>query len=224
MWHWNGETLTQGPVVEAPELPQLPAKMRNAPGAAGQVRGMVGAEALEIAVTHAFEQMARAVVAALADAPDDAVLVIGGIPDAALALQRALPPALARRSVLQTLDVHATPAVIADVVRSAAAKAHADEVLGLEQELFEDARGRGRAAVGRKEVLQALREQAVRALFVTPSVAFEALPEDEAAVHAALAQGAEVVVTPDHGDRIDLSSDGLAALLRFVQAVGTPPA
>ena len=148
---------------------------------------------------------------------DDAVTVIGGAPDTAHALQRAIPAALASRVLVSAaLPSGSSEAEIAraagrdaSILRDARDAATVEEVLGV-------AASHGRGVAGAKQTLAVMATGVGKLLLITPTFLSEHPDEAEAAVEFALDHSAEIeVVSGASAALLDARAGGIAASLRY---------
>ncbi|HET7584252.1 MAG TPA: hypothetical protein VFK13_05055 [Gemmatimonadaceae bacterium] len=181
-------------------------------------RAAVSTEEAQRRRTAAFDRLLISLCDTLMElAGRDSWIVIGGTRTWAHRAGEALPPQLARRAVTwDPLDHDAREADIVrsaeDAVRTLRAR-HAGLLL---DRLLEYAGASGRGAAGIRSTVRALHARAVDQLLLSPEF-LRLHPEDaEQAVRAALIQGAEVeVLSGEAAERLDDTSDGIAARLRF---------
>jgi hypothetical protein len=151
-------------------------------------------------------------------AGDEAWVVVGGTPQAALAALASLPPRLAERATLvSALDAHASPAAIARAAEEGATALRRQRDLAAVVDVIDRRAADARGVLGFQPTLEALRERAVRELFVTPRALASHSAEVEEAVERAFAQDATVEeVSEEAARRLDLVGEGIGATLRFL--------
>jgi hypothetical protein len=158
-------------------------------------------------------------------AADDEWVLLGGIPEVAVALLSMLPTRLrthARRPA--GLDVHATDARIAEVVETVVTEASRQRDADRVDELFDQLGSSGQGMLGVEGVREALREHAVRRLYLTGTTLGYHPLEAEALVRAAFEEGAEIeYLSGSAATRLDEQGGGVGALLRFVPARAQAP-
>jgi hypothetical protein len=188
----------------------------------GGTRGETATDAAEHARLSARDHMLREVTHRLQDLlTDDAVAVIGGAPDTAHALHRAIPAALASRVLVSAdLPMGSSSAEIAraaerdaKVLRDSRDSAAVEQVLNL-------AASHGRGVTGARETLAVMSTGEGRQLLITPRFLAEHADEAEAAVEFALDHAADIeVLAGDAAARLDAKAGGIAASLRFATGV-----
>jgi hypothetical protein len=187
-------------------------------------RGETATDASEHARLAAREHMLREVSQELQDLlKGDGVVVIGGAPDTAHALQRAIPAALAPRVLVSVdLPMASSEAEImvaaerdARIIRNARDSAMVEQVLNL-------AASHGRGVTGAKQALAVMSTGEGQELLLTPRFMSERAGEAEAAVEFALDHDAEVeVLSGEAAAILDAKAGGIGALLRYVRAPGS---
>jgi hypothetical protein len=215
-------------MIRAHIVAEPPAHMGAAPrqGFHAGVRGTTGRDAQQRRLQEGTARMLAEVVehfTRLASA--DGWILVGGIQSIARQLFELLPPALrVRASRLDALDVHASPAEIADAARhGVSAIRNAYDLLQLE-DIIENAGTGGRAVLGATETHQALERGAVRELYLTLRYLEEHVAQAEEAVRAALRQGAIVEeVSGSAAERLD-AHGGIAGRLRYPAGLAPAPA
>jgi hypothetical protein len=188
------------------------------PGFHSGTRGSTGAdeaqrELLE-GTQHMQTQVARR-IAVLANA--EGWIVIGGIPSAARATLDRLAPDLAVRAMpAPSLDVHASPAQVAECAREAASTLrNAYDAQRVRDAMQESERDGGYGATGVVETMRALEEARVCELYVTLNYVLNHAADAEAAIRLAFDHGALVEhVSGEGAEKLD-SVGGLAARLRY---------
>jgi hypothetical protein len=150
-------------------------------------------------------------------AGEDGWVLIAGTPEWAALAAATLSTQFVERVLLsESLDRDATDDEIATAARRAASELRAAHGRGQVGRLLERALPRGRAELGVPATQRALHEHAVDLLFLTPDFlrAHDRAAED--AVHAAIAQGADIeVLSGGAAVFLDEVADGIAARLRF---------
>lgn len=187
----------------------------------GGTRGETATDASEHARLAARDHMLRDVCGRIAELlADDGVVVIGGAPDTAHALQRMLPVSVASRVLVSVdLPMGSSEAEImaaaerdARILRNARDAAKVEQVLNL-------AASHGRGVAGAKRALEALSSGEAQQLLVTLKYLAEHPGEAEAAVEFALDHDADVeLVSGEAAGVLDLKAGGIGALLRYVRA------
>ena len=189
----------------------------------GGTRGETATDAAEHQRLSARDHMLREVTRDLQELLKvDGAVVIGGTPDSARTLQRAIPAALASR-VLVSVDLplgssEAEIAAAAErdarILRNARDSATVEQVLNL-------AASHGRGVAGAKQALAVMSTGEGQQLLITPRFLSEHPGEAEAAVEFALDHDADIeVLSGDAADVLDAKASGIAALLRFVRTAG----
>ncbi|HEX7546674.1 MAG TPA: hypothetical protein VF368_08095 [Gemmatimonadaceae bacterium] len=190
----------------------------------GGTRGETATDAAEHARLAARDHMLREITHRFQELlNDDGVAVIGGAPDTAHALHRAIPAALAPRVLVSVdLPMGSSRAEIAraaerdaKILRDSRDAAAVERVLSL-------AGSHGRGVTGAKETLAVMSTGEGRQLLITPRFLAEHPDEAEAAVEFALDHAADIeVLSGDAAARLDASVGGIGASLRF--ALGPHP-
>jgi hypothetical protein len=131
---------------------------------------------------------------------------------------RPLAAAGARVLALDSLDIHASTAQIADAARRGASTLRDSWTLRQLGEIATEANAGGLAVLGREATERALESASVRALFFSERYLAEHPDDMTAVVRAAIDQDASVEeVTRDASRELD-AHGGIAALLRFKPA------
>jgi hypothetical protein len=151
-------------------------------------------------------------------AGDDGFIVLGGIPRAVAHAARPLAAAGGRVLSLDSLDVHASTAQIAEAARRGASTLRHAWTRRQLDEIATEARAGGLGVLGRKETERALERASVRALFVSERYLADHAADAVAVLRAAIDQDATIEeVTGDPSRELD-AHGGIAALLRFKPA------
>jgi hypothetical protein len=189
----------------------------------GGTRGETATDASEHARLAARDHMLREAAERIQELlKDDGGVVIGGAPDTAHALQRAIPAALAPRVLVSVdLPMGSSEAEImaaaerdARILRNARDTATVEQVLNL-------AASHGRGVAGAKRSLEVLSSGEGQQLLMTLKYLAEHPGEAEAAVEFALDHDADVeLVSGDAAAVLDAKAGGIGALLRYVRAGG----
>ena len=165
-----------------------------------------------------FRRLAASIAARLAElAGVDGWILIGGTREWARLAAGTLAPRFADRLLVSSsLDHDATDRQIVEAAREAASGLRAMHGRALLERLLERMLPQGRGEVGVPATQRALRAQAVDVLLLSPEFLEAYPPVAEDAVHAALAQGAEVeVLSGEAAAHLDRAAGGIAARLRF---------
>ncbi|MFI5246575.1 MAG: hypothetical protein ACHQQR_15180, partial [Gemmatimonadales bacterium] len=188
----------------------------------GGTRGETATDAAERARLSARDRMLREVAHRLQELLNGAgAAVIGGAPDSAHALHRALPASLASRVLVSVdLPMGSSTAEItraaerdAKILRDSHDSAVVEHVLNL-------AASHGRGVTGAKETLAVMSSGEGRQLLITPSFLSEHPDEAEAAVEFALDHATDIeVLSGDAAAMLDAKAGGIAASLRFATGV-----
>ena len=144
-------------------------------------------------------------------------ILLGGIPQAATAIQDALPGELVLRSRVIALDVHAGDADIRESARRAVHESREEEERAFVAEILA-ARAQGsKAVIGVAETLRRLDEGSVALLVMTDRF-LRTRPDDaERLVRAALARNAALGIAPAGvAEALDEAGEGVGGSLRFV--------
>ena len=195
-----------------------PAHMGDAPrlGFHSGTRGVAGRDALQRTRRAGTSRMLGEVVERVtALAGDDGWIVLGGIARVVAHAARPLEAAGARVLSLDSLDVHASTAQIAEAARQGASTLREAWTRRQLDEIAAEARAGGLGVLGREATERALERASVRALFVSERFLAEHAADAPAIERAALDQDASVEeVTRDPARELD-THGGIAALLRF---------
>jgi hypothetical protein len=188
----------------------------------GGTRGETATDAAEHARLSARDHMLRGVVHRLQELLNgDSAAVIGGAPDSAHALHRALPASLASRVLVSVdLPMGSSMAEItraaerdAKILRDSRDAAVVEHVLNL-------AASHGRGVTGAKETLTVMSTGEGRQLLITPRFLSEHPDAAEAAVEFALDHATDIeVLSGDAAAVLDAKAGGIAASLRFATGV-----
>lgn len=208
--------------VERKVIADQPYHMGRPPrtGFSSNTRGRTGTDAAQreeqSATNHMLAEVASRIVT---HARDSAWIVIGGIPDVAMAALRQLAPDAATRSMrAEHLDVHATEAQVAECARDSASKLRdADDLKRIEDAVSAAESGRA-GAIGVVDTLKALDLAQVRELFITQKYLENHAADANGAVRRAMDEGAVVQhVSGEAAVRLD-ELGGIAARLRYAPA------
>jgi hypothetical protein len=184
----------------------------------GGTRGTTGRDAAERDRRAARGRMIRQAAARLAVLCEASErILLGGIPQAATAIQDALPGELVARSRVIALDVHAGDAAMREAARRAVHEAREEEERVVVTEVLA-ARAQGsKAVIGVGETLRRLEEGAVARLVMTERFLRDRPDDAERLVRAALAQHASLGIAPAGvADVLDEEGEGVGGTLRFV--------
>lgn len=198
------------------ELPSGPNRRKGA--AFPAPRSATGTERARHRQSANFDRMAAILGTRLAElAGDDGWVLIGGTPEPSRLAGTALPSqVVGRATVMETLEHDATAEEIADAAQRTATQLRAAHGRAVLAPLLEHGAAGGRAASSVPSTQRALRANAVELLVMTPEFVRADADEAEAAVRAALLQGADVeVLSGDAAADLDARGDGIAAKLRF---------
>jgi hypothetical protein len=190
----------------------------------GGTRGETATDAAEHQRLSARDHMLREVTHRLQDLlKGDGMAVIGGAPDTARALHRAIPaPLVSRVLVSVDLPILSTEAEIAGaaerdarILRNARDSATVEQVMNL-------AASHGRGVAGAKQTIAVMSTGEGQQLLITPRFLSDHQHEAEAAVEFALDHDADIeVLSGEAAAMLDAKAGGIAALLRFVRAAGS---
>jgi hypothetical protein len=173
-----------------------------------------------------FRRLAAALGGRLTElAGDDGCILIGGTPEWARLAGQALAPRFTGRLLASaSLDHDATDRQIVQAAREAASGLRAAHGRALLDRLLERMIPQGRGEAGVPATQRALHAQAVDLLLLSPEFLAAHGPVAEDAVHAALAQGADVdVLSGEAAAQLDRAAGGIAARLRFAIDGSTRP-
>lgn len=193
---------------------------RPAPQGFGSgTRGRTGTDAAQREVRTATEALLGEAAGRIEKlASDDEWLVIGGIDVVATALRGRLPQPMAARSILSSLDVHATEPMLADAARDAASRLRAQQDLAHVEQVIAATAERGLGAIGLEDIDRALLNGQVRELYLTSAFMHDHPQEAEAAIRRAFDEGATVEhVSGEAALKLD-GGGGIGARLRFAMA------
>lgn len=190
-------------------------------------RGSTGADEAQRELLIGRQHMIAELVQRLTDlsAPNACVL-IGGIPEVAIAALAALPQAVQHRAHRAVgLDIHARDSEIAAAALAGAASLRDAEDLAAIDDVLARWAAAGQAVVGAAPIRDALQSGAVSHLYMTRAFIVRRAMDAENLAMAALDQGAPVqVVGGDAAVRLDADGEGLAAALRFQPYRSATPA
>jgi hypothetical protein len=182
-------------------------------------RGSTGTDAAQNLLHKATDRMlAETAVRLTGLAGSDAWIAIGGIPTVAAAALSHLTPTLAPRALRVELDVHATPARIAECAREAASRLRDGHDLDRIARTIAAADAQGAGATGSVDTVRALDEGRARELFFSMQYLSKNAADLEAAVRSAFDHGTSVEhVSGEAAQQLD-QVGGIAASLRYVGA------
>ena len=187
------------------------------PGLHAGTRGTTGHEAAPMALLTGVQRMVGELAEqALELAGPDGFIVIGGIPRVAARLSAALEHAARNRvTVLESLDIHASPAALAAAAHEGASTLRDAEDLARIREIEEVAPGAMLGSIGPVATREALDSHRVRELYLTQRFIEEHIVDAETAVRLALDQGAAVeAVSRAAAERLN-GLGGMSARLRY---------
>lgn len=203
-------------IAESVDAP--PAHMGDAPrmGFHAGTRGVSGRDAAQRARRESMARMLRALARrATALVGEDGWLVLGGIPRVVAHASALMIPLAPRMLQHLSLDVHASPAEIADAARAGASTLRDRWDARQLEEIVAQADARALGVVGPPAARRALSLSCVRSLLLTPRFLAEHGQVAEQAVRRAFDQNASVEdVVRDVADRLD-ALGGIAASLRY---------
>lgn len=215
-------------VVGAAHRGREPAHMGDAP-APGFHQGTRGTTATDENERHRVDAMHRMATAA-ADrlrelAGDEGWILLGGTPAARGLVCAALPERLVPRTlVVPELHDGASDAALLRAVESGVSEIRDARDLALIEEVLAGRDANRASAVGADATRQALEMHAVRELLLSHEFVRAHGDEADAAVRAALDQGAAVEeVSGPAAERLDGEAGGIAAQLRFGMPTGATP-
>lgn len=196
------------------------------PGFHTGTRGETGRDSAQRAFLNGRDRMlADAADRIVALAGGDAWIVLGGIKRVTARLAEDLGVhAQPRVLELESLDVHATDAEIAEAARTGASTLRESFDARRIDQIGDENAAHGLGALGPDQTRKALSQACVRELYFTQRYAAEHPDEAEDAVRAALDQDAQVEeVGGSAADRLN-GRGGIAAALRFRPAEGSTAA
>lgn len=200
-------------VLGKPEHMGTPARLGFHTGTRGSSRR----DAAQRTLLRGRDRMiAEAVTRAHELAGTDGWIVIGGIKRVAARLAQLLVPLAPNRVIhVDSLDVHASEAEIAETARSAASELRDAVDDRRIAEIIEMAGAHGLGTIGSADAFLALEDSSVRDLYVTDRYLEDHAAEVERAIRAALAQDASVEeVSGRAAERLN-EHGGMAVGLRF---------
>lgn len=155
-------------------------------------------------------------------AEEDGWIVLGGIANVVARMTPLLAPLADRVSVADTLDVHSSPAEIAEAARRGAAALRERHELGAVHEIAHSAEAGALSALGEETTRKALEQSCVRELYLSPTFIDHRPEATSRALRRAFDQSAHVeVVTGKAAQQLD-ELGGIAAQLRY-QPCPRPP-
>lgn len=220
IYEYRAGTLRHVETIHAHAVTEPPSHMGNPPsqGFHGGTRGATGHDAAQHTLTEGTARMIEDVASkAIALAGPDGWIVTGGIPHVARQLTHSVEH-LAKGRVLQleSLDIHASDAEIADAAQESASTLRDAADLQDVSAVIAETERIGAASLGLESTRYALEQSCVRELYVTERYVRDHTTDAEDAVRVALAQGAVVEeVTRGVGSRLD-EYGGIGARLRYV--------
>lgn len=217
--HFINGTFEPPIVLEAEKFDEVGSFMGAAPrqGFHGGTRGRAGADESQRARREASEKLRNATVKkVMAMAGNTMPILVGGMPESAVQLLEALPPALAERAIVVP-DLRMGEANhLMDPMRAAMHTLRARRQQERIAQLREAAYDTGKAALGFETAKYAAERGAIAELIFSES-AWRKHPDGiESLVRDALAEGAQVEWAEPAAEReLDGKINGVAALLRF---------
>ncbi len=209
--------------LHAHHVVEPPSHMGDSPRVGFHVgaRGTAGRDVAQRSRREGMKRMlAEVAERATALAGRDGWILLGGIPRVVAHAARLLSPVAARVGRLASLDVHATPADIADVARTgASALRNAWDALQIDA-IEEQAEAGALGVVGAVATDRALELSCVGALYISPRYLADHAADAERAVRRALDQDALVEeVSGEAEQRLEIHG-GIVARLRYRSGAG----
>ncbi len=183
-------------------------------GVRGETRSDAAARSLGVEVERLWTEVIHAVVEV---AGRDAYLVFGGPAGSLGAFRASLPDDLLDRTIeVPSLRVDSSPAELEKALQAAATELTERRQEALLEELFEEAGGGRRAALGPKAAIAHLKRGAVDTLVLSRDFLAKEPRDAERLVRLAINTGAGIEeVGGDPGARLDSEASGVGSGLRF---------
>ncbi|HEV2641716.1 MAG TPA: hypothetical protein VGT98_03375 [Candidatus Elarobacter sp.] len=211
------ETLRAHHVVEPP------LHMGDAPrvGFHPGTRGSTGRDATERAELEGMQRMLAELAERMqAHAGADGWILLGGIERVVAQAMHLLAPVASRVGTFESLDVHASPAAIADAARAGASALRDVSDARQIDEISAQADAGALGVVGSAATERALELSCVNAMYLSPRYLADHAADAEEEVHRAFDQDALVEdVSRVAADRLD-QRGGIAARLRYRPNIG----
>jgi hypothetical protein len=198
-----------------------PAHMGDAPrlGFHSGTRGVAGRDALQRTRRAGTSRMVTELVDRVAAlAGDDGWIVLGGIPRVVARAARPLAECGARVLSLESLDVHASTAQIADAARRGASTLRDASAVRHLDEIAAEASAGGLGVLGREATERALQRASVRTLFLSERFLGEHAVDAAALLRSAIDQDASIEEVSRAASRELDTHGGIGARLRFKPA------
>lgn len=182
------------------------------------IRGKTSTDAAQTFLGVGSERMLKELMEKVVteEAADDALVVIGGIPEAVSAAAQRAPKALAERVVERpSLHVEMGEPEIREAAEEAASQATRDRQWEILEDVVNQAKAEGRACLGIEETERALLEQRVGELLLSRNFVLQSPDFADHCVGAAFEQGADALeLSGPAAERLD-EEGGVAARLRY---------
>jgi stalled ribosome rescue protein Dom34 len=179
-------------------------------------RGVAGRDALQRTRRAGTSRMVTELVDRVAAiAGDDGWIVLGGIPRVVARAARALADSGAHVLSLESLDVHASTAQIADAARRGASTLRDASAVRHLDEIAAEASAGGLGVLGREATERALQRASVRTLFLSERFLAEHAADAAALLRSAIDQDASIEEVSRAASRELDTHGGIGALLRF---------
>lgn len=179
-------------------------------------RGVTGHDAAQRAHLEGTRRMlAEAAQRIQKLAAEEGWIVLGGIANVVTKMTALLASLADRVSVADSLDVHSSPAEIAEAARRGVATMRERHDLEAVHEIARSAEAGARSALGEETTRKALAKSCVRELYLSPTFIDQRPEETSRALRRAFDQSAHVeVVTGKAAQQLD-QLGGIAAQLRY---------
>ena len=182
------------------------------------VRGETSTDHAHRALEVSSQRMLKSVVDALTDAAGSVgFVVIGGTPEMVARASGAVPKGMQPRVLGQpSLHMGMDDSEIVEIAEQSASALTIRHQERLLSEVFDTARARGRACVGRGSTIHALREMRVDTLLLSRGLIRDELDLADQCVGTAFSQGAATEeLSGPPATRLDAEGEGMAARLRY---------
>lgn len=181
------------------------------------MRGKTGTDAAQNILETAASRLTSRIVEELEQRSDNALLVIGGVRERVAALQTALSRFDDRMAVRESMHLDMNHSEIVQEVEAAASALTGQLHDALLERVTESASPGGKGCLGRDLTEQALRDERVRVLLVSSSLARRDPDYADRLIGTAFGtSGAEAhLIAGAAGERLDAAGDGVGALLHY---------
>lgn len=181
------------------------------------IRGKTGTDAAQSIMDAAAHRLNRQIAETLEPRADGALLVLGGVPERVSALESMLTRFGDRLAIRESMHMDMNSAQIVEEVEAAASELTGRLHDALLERVAESAGPGGKGCLGRDATEQALRQERVRVLLVSSTLAQRDPDYADRLIGTAFGTtGAEAhLLAGSSGERLDAQGEGVGALLHY---------